>query len=292
MEMDTSMLTTLILMGSLIVSISPLFLAVKVGGEVKEMAFVNISGVLGIIIILMGYLLLTEKGSGSLENVSLDRAKKPVVSPAVVTIKNTVKLDAPVIRQFPELPRGCEVTSLAMLLQYSGVEVGKMELAQLVTKNSTPLKKNNNGVFWGHPNDGYIGNMYTYNKPGFGVYHKPIKELADRFLPGRIVDLTGRDFEELKTYLSMGIPVWVITNTTYKKLPESYFETWQTPSGKVKITFKEHSVLITGYDKDNIYFNDPISGMKNKKIPKHDFKEAWQQMGSQAISYLPREVQE
>lgn len=134
--------------------------------------------------------------------------------------------------------------------------------------------------------------MYTYNKPGFGVYHKPIKELADRFLPGRIVDLTGSDFEELKTYLSMDIPVWVITNTTYKKLPESYFEIWQTPSGKVKITFKEHSVLITGYDKDNIYFNDPISGMKNKKIPKQDFMEAWQQMGSQAISYLPKEVPE
>lgn len=35
MEMDTSMLTTLILMGSLIVSTSPLYLAVKIGEEVK-----------------------------------------------------------------------------------------------------------------------------------------------------------------------------------------------------------------------------------------------------------------
>ena len=37
--------------------------------------------------------------------------------------------DVPFIKQLPELPRGCEVTSLAMLLQYKGVQVDKMQLA-------------------------------------------------------------------------------------------------------------------------------------------------------------------
>ncbi|MFC0477383.1 C39 family peptidase [Robertmurraya sp. GLU-23] len=205
----------------------------------------------------------------------------------VVQLKENVLLDAPIVKQFPELPRGCEVTSLAMLLQYKGIDIGKMELAERVIKNTTPLKKENGTIYWGNPNDGYIGDMYSYSNPGYGVYHKPIKKLAEEFLPGQIIDLTGRNFEELKTYLSLEIPVWVIINTTYQPLSENAFETWKTPSGEVKITYKEHSVLITGYDNKYIYFNDPITGIKNLAKPKDPFIEAWKQMGSQAISLLP-----
>lgn len=205
----------------------------------------------------------------------------------LVRIKDKVLLDAPIIKQYPELPRGCEVTSLAMLLQYSGIEADKMELASKIKKNKTPLIKKNGRIYWGNPNDGFIGDMYSYSNPGFGVYHKPIKKLAENYLPGQIVDLTGKDFDYLKVYLSQDVPIWIIINTTYKKLPESAFELWQTPDGELKLTYKEHSVLITGYDNNYIFFNDPISGMKNRKVLKKDFIEAWQQMGGQAITYLP-----
>lgn len=202
-----------------------------------------------------------------------------------VRIKDKVLIDAPIIEQFPELPRGCEVTSLAMLLQYKGIKTDKMDLAARIKKDKTPLIKKNDKVYWGNPNDGFIGDMYSYSNPGYGVYHEPIKNLADRFLPGQIVDLTGKDFNYLKIYLSQDIPIWIIINTTYKKLPETAFESWQTPDGELKITYKEHSVLITGYDDKYIFFNDPISGIKNRKVLKEDFIKAWKQMGSQAITY-------
>lgn len=205
----------------------------------------------------------------------------------IVKIKDRVLLDAPVIKQFPELPRGCEVTSLAMLLQYKGIDTNKMTLAEEIRKNPVPLKIEGGEIFWGHPNDGFVGDMYSYNNPGLGVYNKPIKELAEQYLPGQIIDLTGRDFAELKTYLSLGIPVWIITNTTYKELPDSAFERWNTPLGEIDITYKEHSVLVTGYDENAVYFNDPITGMKNKAIATEDFLDAWRQMGSQAVTYLP-----
>jgi uncharacterized protein YvpB len=205
----------------------------------------------------------------------------------IIPIKDHVLLDAPTIRQMPELPRGCEVTSLAMLLQYNGISVDKLTLAKEVRKNPAEYKLADGKIYFGDPHEGFVGNMYTYTQPGLGVYHEPIAELAEKYLPGKIKDLTGADFQELKIHLSDSRPVWVITNTEYKKLDDSFFQTWYTPNGEVKVTTKEHSVLLTGYDNDFVYFNDPLTGQKNKKAPMHDFVEAWVQMGSQAITYLP-----
>ncbi|KYC84877.1 MULTISPECIES: C39 family peptidase [Heyndrickxia] len=204
---------------------------------------------------------------------------------SIVKIKDKVLLDIPVTSQFPELARGCEVTSLSMLLNSAGIKSDKMTLAKQIKKDPTPRKIINNNIYYGHPNDGFVGDIYTYSKPGLGVYVQPIIELANKYLPGKIVNLTKSSFDELKIPLSNGQPIWVIINTQYKKLPDSYFTTWHTKKGAIRITSKEHSVLITGYDKNFIYFNDPLTGKKNKKAPINDFKEAWVQMGSQAITY-------
>jgi uncharacterized protein YvpB len=222
--------------------------------------------------------------NGSIETLAVEKVvDKPVKEQ--LQLKNQVLLDVPIIRQYPELPRGCEVTSLAMLLQYAGVKTDKMELAKLIKKDLTLYRRNGGKLYFGNPNDGFVGDMYNLNNPGYGVYHEPIRELAEQFLPGGIRDMTGSDFNHLKTYLSEGFPVWIITNATFKELEDTSFEVWETPTGQVRITYREHSVLVTGYDEDYIYFNDPLSGEKNKKEPIGDFIRAWEQMGSQAITF-------
>lgn len=193
------------------------------------------------------------------------------------------KLDAPHIKQMPELPRGCEVTSLSMLLQDQGVNVGKMQLAKEVKK--VPFKTN--GVY-GNPYDGFVGNMYTYGLPGLGVYHGPIFDLANKYLPGKVVDFTGSSPSAIYKAIDMGSPVWVITNTQFKQLPSSYFQTWNTSSGNLKITYKEHSVLVTGYDSQYVYINDPLYNKKNRAVPRKNFEASWIQMGSQAIAAIPK----
>ncbi len=200
-------------------------------------------------------------------------------------IKDSVLLDVPIIKQLPELPRGCEVTSLAMLLQHAGKDADKLTLARQIKKNPAKMKKINGQIYYGDPNDGFIGDMYSTNQPGLGVYHTPIKELAERYMPNKIIDFTNSDFNQIKKHLSSKRPVWVIINTAYRKLEPSYFHTWITPNGTISITYKEHSVLVTGYDQNYIYFNDPLTGIKNKKAPSADFEEAWVQMGKQAITY-------
>ncbi len=198
---------------------------------------------------------------------------------------SSVLLDAPLIAQMPELPRGCEVTSLAMMLQKAGAKTNKMTLASQVRRDPTPYSKQNGQVYFGNPYDGFVGDMYSFNKPGLGVYHGPIAELGGTYLPNRVVDFTGSSFETIYQYLNNGKPVWVINNTLFDTVPSQYWYTWNTPSGKIFITYKEHSVLITGYDSQYIYFNDPLSVTKNRKVAISAFKRGWEQMGKQAISY-------
>ncbi|WP_397309563.1 C39 family peptidase [Paenibacillus darwinianus] len=196
-------------------------------------------------------------------------------------------IDAPLIAQMPELARGCEVTSLAMLLRVAGVDgADKMKLAEEIKKDPTPYRKKNGVVYYGNPYDGFIGDIYTIDKPGYGVYHGPVKELAESYLPGQIIDMTGSELQDILYSLNRGAPVWIITNTWFSRVPDSQFQTWETPSGQVKITYREHSVLITGYDEKYIYFNDPLANVKNRKILIDSFKQAYDQMGKQAITYM------
>lgn len=219
-------------------------------------------------------------------NVTLHSEKHNNLSLKKLEFKKSVLLSAPIISQLPELPRGCEVTSLTMLLQSAGVAVDKMYLAKIVKKDSTPYRKEGDKEYFGNPNSGFVGNMYTLTQPGYGVYHGPIRELAQIYLPETIIDITGSDLSTIKYYLNLGSPVWVITNTLYNELPEDKFETWITPTGLIEITYKLHSVLVTGYDQSYIYFNDPLTNTKNKMAKIADFEAAWVQLGRQAITYI------
>lgn len=46
-----------------------------------------------------------------------------------MTMKEEQKLNVPIENQMPDLPNGCEVTSLSMMMNYYGIRVTKNELA-------------------------------------------------------------------------------------------------------------------------------------------------------------------
>lgn len=192
---------------------------------------------------------------------------------------------APFILQLPELPRGCEVTALAMLLQHDGIKVDKMELAKNIRRDPTPYAKSGGVTSFGNPHDGFVGDIYTFKNPGLGVYHEPIAELAEKYAPGRVLDITGTSFDHLLWTVGQGSPVWVIHTTLYDAVPASAWQTWQTPSGKIQITYYMHSLLVTGYDSTYVYVHDPLG--RAKKIKREAFQRGWEQMGSQAIYLAP-----
>ncbi|MCP3771822.1 C39 family peptidase [Paenibacillus sp. MZ04-78.2] len=204
-------------------------------------------------------------------------ASKPVERP------KSVLLEAPHIRQRPELPSGCEVTSLAMLLQFYGVNKSKMDLVPEMKKDPTPIRYNKNGsiAYWGNPNTGFVGEV-TGAAKGFAIYHTALFELLKDYVP-TAQDMTKEPFSKLEDQLIQGIPSVVWTTINYK-VPDKWV-VWDTPIGPIETTFMEHAVLLVGFDEQYVYVNDPLAGQSNKKIDKEAFIATWDAMGRQALSY-------
>jgi len=196
----------------------------------------------------------------------------------------SARIEAPVINQYPELPAGCEVTSLAMLFAFAGIEKSKMELYGEMPKDPTPVVWGKNGTpkFWGNPNKGYVGDA-TRKGLGFGIYHDGLFPLAQTYMP-TAVDLSRKSFDELEAHLAGGVPIVVWTTIDFK-LPQNWI-IWDSNDGQVKTTFKEHAVLLVGYDEKYVYVNNPANGQANQRIDKSQFIDTWVAMGRQGISYL------
>ncbi|WP_137597947.1 C39 family peptidase [Paucilactobacillus kaifaensis] len=193
-------------------------------------------------------------------------------------VKKKVQLDVPLLDQMdsPQLYNGCEVTSMAMLLQYYGHDVSKNDLAKAI--KTVPLNYSNGKH--GNPNVGFVGSVDGSSK-GLGVYHKPMAKLTKKYTSS-VEDISGSNFQKVIEKVSSGHPVWIITTASFSKV--NNMKTWQTPQGKVKVTFSQHSVVITGYDKTRkiVYINNPY-GTKNQAVAWNKFVAAYNQMGKQAI---------
>jgi len=189
-------------------------------------------------------------------------------------------INVPLVCQLPELKNGCEVTSLTMLLNWAGINVTKMTLAAEVKKDPTPYSVVGGVIHWGNPNYGFVGDI-TGKAIGFGVYHGPILELAHKYHAA--TDLTGQTFDQVLTHVAAGRPVWVITTFSFAFVPDDQWHTVISPEGSYRMTFNEHSVVLTGYDANFVYINDPYANIKNRQLNRADFQAGWQQFGNQAI---------
>ncbi len=181
----------------------------------------------------------------------------------------------PLINQFPELPTGCEVTSIAMLLNYYGINVDKQSLAEEISKASLPSLKN--GRVEGYsPNEYFIGN--PTDSKSFGVFHKPVHRLISQYIDAE--DITGCEFSQVIERVKNGHPVmaWI----TRDLLDVEYLVSWYVGEELFWWPKNEHTVVIVGIEENNIIINDPYGGEK-RIYDLNEFKRIWEDMGSQAI---------
>lgn len=194
-----------------------------------------------------------------------------------MTMKQEQKLDVPLKNQMPDLPNGCEVTSLSMLMNYYGIKVNKNELAENIQHVDFCT---DGGKYRGNPNQGFVGHMSIANA-GWCVYNGPLYNVARKYTT-HIENITGSDFLSLLKLVSNGHPVLIITTTTFNRVND--MQTWDTNTGKVNVTPSSHACVITGYSKPKkvIYVNNPY-GYKNQPVNWKNLQASYNQQGRQAL---------
>jgi uncharacterized protein YvpB len=223
-------------------------------------------------LIVLGVVILAVFGAYKLD------VYQRLVNAGIVPVQEHVQLDVPLLRKDtpPALGNGSEVTAMAMLLQYYGYHETKNNLSANLPRVPWTFTDGEHG----NPNVGFVGSV-TGESYGLGAYHQPMIRLAHHYT-GHASDVSGSSFDQIVRILATGHPVWTITTTTFA--PVHDWQRWDTPQGRIKITYSMNGVIITGYDRAQklIYVNDPY-GHKNKAVNWDKFQAAYNQMGQQAI---------
>ena len=185
-------------------------------------------------------------------------------------------LDVKNIMQNPELPTGCEITSLTIVLNHLGFNVDKLYMA------NNYLTKGKIGTVF--PWDAFLGDPTSSHS--YGCYAPVIEKDANRFLSDngsdlKAYDISGAEFEDVLKELTNGQPIviWATINMAQSKLTTS----WTIDGEKFTWRGNEHCLVLTGYDMDKglVYVADPLKGNTSYKFDV--FKDRFNQMYQQAV---------
>lgn len=187
-------------------------------------------------------------------------------------------INAPRILQSPELPTGCEVTSLAMAMNHAGIAAEKTDLADNWLDKGEYRASDYRKVFVGDPRSTFA----------YGCFSDVIVNCAEKYFSAKGIsmhaeNLTGTSPEQLYRYVSKGTPVivWATGN-----MEQCYYnKQWTDAETGDLITWilNEHCLLLTGYDKEQnlVYVNDPMKG--KTAYPMDVFEYRYKQLGKQAV---------
>ena len=169
----------------------------------------------------------------------------------------------PIVYQMPQLPTGCEITALTMVLQYYGLDADKEEMATdyLPTSPSTNRYTGSDGRVYGIDLDAYfVGSPFDVS--GIICGPQAIITAANQYLEDQgsslqAVDRTGTTPEELHALVDQDIPVvvWVTIGMTPRQEARSG---WYTESGKyVDWTTNDHCAVLVGYTDTTVWIAAP-----------------------------------
>lgn len=180
------------------------------------------------------------------------------------TKAESIQLPVSNIFQNPQLPQGCEVTSLVIVMNYKGYKVDKCVLSD----NYLPK--------W--PNLSGDPEMYYLREPrsdGWYCFAGALCSTINNYcadtganVPYR--NLTGTDVENLYSEVENGNPV-VVWGTLQ----------WQTPRANGTHYVNLHCMVLSGFTDSTVTITDPIYGVTT--VDRNRFESVWHKMGSRAL---------
>ncbi len=192
----------------------------------------------------------------------------------------------PLILQNPELPNGCEITSLTAIFNYYGEEVNKLTMADEYLPKE-PLSNINGKRIGPDPNISFVGDP-SENINAFYVFASPIVQAANAYIQdndlNRIAyDITGATIEQLQSYISKGIPVltWITIDLQLAKVNEALkWEVTNSQTEHVPYT-NLHAVVLIGLDHAYAHVMNPLTGYES--IPIDVFKNSFETLHNRAV---------
>ena len=166
-------------------------------------------------------------------------------------------IDVDYIYQNPELPTGCEITSLTMLLNYLGFDIEKTHLSDKYLKMDYMGTMGFDDAFIGNPRwDG-----------GYGCYAPVIADTAEKYLKDqkstyKAKDISGTSFTDLYSYINQDMPVVVWASMGLMEVEKRFC--YYAEDGEEAYWYdNEHCMLLVGYDKNQntVTAADPLSGL-------------------------------
>ena len=179
------------------------------------------------------------------------------------------------ICQYPALPTGCEMTSLAMVLDFMGVKADKCDLADKYLDKG-PVGKVN---FW----KAFVGN--PRNARSYGCYAPVVVNTANRYLRAknssmRATYYAGKTLEFLTGYTRAGYPVIVWCTIDCRQARDT--ATWVVNGEKIRWRSPHHCVVFLGIKNGKAVIADPTYG-RIKLYDKELFRRGYTALYEQAV---------
>lgn len=193
----------------------------------------------------------------------------------------------PVLSQFPEFPTGCESVSTVTVLRFYGENITAAKFIDEYLPKSADFYYESGRRYGPSPYDFFIGNPRT--AASYGCMAPVIEKALCDYFGGseRVKNTTGAELSELcDKYIDNGIPV--IMWATINMLETDPKNTWYLRDGtRFSWPGNEHCLVLTGYDADSYYFNDPYAG-KTVKYKKQTVKDRYAELGRQSVVILKK----
>lgn len=200
-----------------------------------------------------------------------------------------ILLSVPQILQKPELPNGCEITSLCQVLRYLGYPADKCELAdRYLPRSERWYGADPDRVYMGDPhrNDGSPeSGYYCFAGPIVAAARAYLAHCdgdAPRYLPS---DLTGSEEAQLIAQLAAGRPVVFWASLDFGDIGYDPCGAYPLPGGgEHRVFHRLHCMTLCGVDDTHFTVADPLN--INRRVPRAQFLRSYRQLGRRAVALV------
>jgi len=174
------------------------------------------------------------------------------------------------LSQLPEMPMGCEITSLTMSLNYKGHHLDKMAMARRMTYSNNY-----------DPTEGFSGSPYRIQADHIyqSIFPQALIKTAKKYRKDSSV-FTGASSMMIEQEVRKGNPV--IAYVTYQfKAPVK--KTYRFNGKAMRLVENMHVLVVSGVDRKHFYVTDPIDPRSRYAVDKRTFINRFDSTGRMAL---------